>query len=111
MNPPFRYAGKFAHKLIAEFEAGRVSEAIVLTPNRAGAHWFEETLALHPRCVPKGRIGYWQPGTVKAAPTFASVFTYIGPNVARFAEVFGKFGRIECGSAAEASPPSSSPPM
>jgi hypothetical protein len=98
MNPPYSrdLIGKFAEKLVAEIAAGRVTEAVALTHNYTDTTWFhmlaERAAAI---CFTRGRISFLRPdGTPAATPTQGQTFFYFGPNVARFAEIFGEHGLV-----------------
>ena len=48
------------------------------------------------QCFPRGRIQYRKPdGTIDNQITKGSMFTYMGPNEDKFAEVFGTIGTIK----------------
>jgi len=81
--------------LVGEHEAGRYKEAITITFASLSEGWFQP-LAAYPVCQPHKRINYLLPdGTVYRGVTKGSVLTYVGPNVARFAEVFNRLGTVK----------------
>lgn len=97
MNPPYSRAliGRFISKLVAEFSAGRVTEAIVLTNNSTDTSWAaalaREGAAV---CFPKGRIRFLTPeGKLGKAPQ-GQMFNYLGPHQDRFSAVFGTLGFV-----------------
>lgn len=97
LNPPYTQPDiqRFMQKLIDEFSAGRVGEAIALTHNYTDTAWFHLTSsAANGICFTRGRIAFEAPDGRKAAPTQGQAFFYFGPNFAKFAEVFGRFGSI-----------------
>jgi phage N-6-adenine-methyltransferase len=96
MNPPYgRLAGKFVAKLIEEYQAGNVTEAIILLNARSNdAKWFQP-LWDHALCFVKGRIDFDSNGREKkASSTHGSVFVYLGPNLKKFRECFTEFGAV-----------------
>jgi phage N-6-adenine-methyltransferase len=81
MNPPYA-AGlidKFAAKLRAEVEAGRVKQAIVLVNNATETAWFSDLVEVcRAWCVPRGRIRFIGPNGEKGAPLQGQAILYMG---------------------------------
>jgi DNA N-6-adenine-methyltransferase (Dam) len=95
-NPPYGgQAPKFMDKLRAEYEAGNVPAAIAfLNAYSTDAKWFQP-LFDYAVCFVAGRIPRIEPGgKVGNHPTFGSAFVYLGPDCARFARIFGRFGAV-----------------
>ena len=91
MNPPYgRVLSDWIGHCCTEYEAGRVSEALVLVPSRTDTEWFRRMKA-HPRCFLWGRLKF--SGHENSAP-FPSMVAYLGPDTARFIEAFGDKGDI-----------------
>jgi hypothetical protein len=91
MNPPYgRGIGAWVEKLVAEYEAGEVSEAIALVPARTDAAWFRR-FDPFPRCFVWGRLSF---SGVQDSAAFPSAVIYLGRNVRYFAKVFGAIGGI-----------------
>lgn len=91
LNPPFSdqedLMYRFAHKLLAEIEVGRVTEALLLTDSRTTEDWFQALLPVAASiCFVRGD---WV-----AAPFPARIFFYFGPNGAQFEDVFQAFALI-----------------
>lgn len=98
-NPPYSgEAGKFAAKLIAEHQAGRVSAGILLVNAQATPNQWFTPLWDWPICFTDHRIAF-EPGGGQPTshPTFGACFVYVGPEPARFAEVFSRFGVVVWG--------------
>lgn len=95
MNPPYgRSIGQWIGKLVSEYEAGRVTEAIALVPARTDTAWFA-ALRDFPRCFVQGRITFLKPDGSKADPApFPSALVYLGPDIDQFAKVFADLGDI-----------------
>lgn len=91
MNPPYgRVIGAWVQKLVDEYEAGNVTEAITLVPARTDTEWFE-LLVTCPFCLVKGRLKF---GDADNSAPFPSAIAYFGPRPERFAHVFRHLGHI-----------------
>lgn len=97
LNPPYN-AGlidEFLDKLLAEYEAGRVSQAIVLTNNNTDTGWFHKTAkSAAAICLTRGRINFYKPDRSKVAPTNGQAFFYLGSDVKAFHSVFSDIGLV-----------------
>ncbi len=95
LNPPWGdLCRKFVRKAVAEFEAGNVTEAILLlNSNSNETEWFAP-LWNHTLCFTKGRINFYAPTGEASGSTHGSCFIYMGENVEKFAEVFKQFGPV-----------------
>lgn len=110
LNPPYGYChadgrpkpngglsaqAHWSAKLIDQYRAGTVSEAILLVNANTGELWFRPLWGF-PICFAYRRIKFI-PGKnadPKDQPTKSNCFVYFGQNVERFAEVFQQFGRV-----------------
>jgi phage N-6-adenine-methyltransferase len=98
MNPPYgrKLIGRFIDKLMEEYQAGRTTEAIVLTNNSTDTKWatalFENAASL---CFTRGRVKFISP-TKKGAATLpmGQLFTYVGNRPHDFAALFGEVGHV-----------------
>lgn len=96
LNPPYRAgaAGEFCAKLLAEYGAGRVTEAVVLlNAHITETKWFAP-LWDHLLCFTNHRINFISPAGSGNGSTHGSVFVYLGLQEKRFAELFSEFGYI-----------------
>ena len=95
LNPPYGDVGpKFAAKLIHEFEAKRVTEAILLVNSHVtDSKWFKP-LFNYLLCFTDHRSKFWNQDGVGGAPTHGSVFVYFGGSPKKFADEFRHFGSI-----------------
>lgn len=97
LNPPYAQPAieQFATKLVAEVEAGRVTEAVMLTHNYTDTRWFHiaESVA-SAICFTRGRIKFVSPDGELAAPTQGQAFFYYGHRQEAFREAFGHRGFI-----------------
>lgn len=92
MNPPFSRSAAFVDRLLREYDAGNVSQAIILCAARAETRWFHP-LFDHTICFPDHRVKFWAPGRVPAPP-FTPAFAYLGSDVQKFAGEFSRFGSV-----------------
>lgn len=96
LNPPFTadLVRKFAEKLVAEYDAGRVKAAVMIVNNATDTLWFQPLLERFPVCFTRGRVRFWTPGRKDLQARQGQAIFSLGSSVARFAEVFGGFGAI-----------------
>lgn len=106
LNPPFSKIenrsgiGAFTRKLVREYQAGNVRQAVLLVTIRTEAEWYQP-LFDYPICFSNHIVHFYKPGN-KPLPEkdsrhghfFGTSFVYLGPNEGRFTEVFSRFGRI-----------------
>ncbi|MFH2034718.1 MAG: DNA N-6-adenine-methyltransferase [Candidatus Margulisiibacteriota bacterium] len=97
LNPPYSQPliFQFIEKLVSEWTAGNLEQAILLTHNFTDTAWFhlaESEAAL--LCFTKGRVKFEKEDRVRAAPTQGSAFFYFGERTKEFTEIFGQFGFI-----------------
>ena len=97
LNPPYSQPAihQFCEKTVAEWDTGRIDQAIVLTHNYTDTRWFHIlTKSCAAICFTRGRIGFVSTSGEKAAPTQGQAFFYFGSNADRFIEQFQEFGFI-----------------
>lgn len=95
LNPPYcRLQGKWVSRLIYEYEAGNVQEAILLVPAASDTAWCQELLERFPVCMVKGRINFISPDGKNSGSTFGSLIAYMGPNIDTFVSVFARYGVV-----------------
>jgi hypothetical protein len=91
MNPPYGDdIGNWTSKLMMEYEAGRVDEAIALVPSRTDTMWFR-VLKNYPRCFLYGRLKF--SGHENSAP-FPSMLVYFGKDLPKFIRAFKHIGDV-----------------
>jgi ParB family chromosome partitioning protein len=96
INPPFSrdLIALFTNKLIAEFSAGRVSQAILLTHNNTDTEWFHTLAYISAAiCFTRGRVPFFR-GDWVAAPPNGQAFFYLGDNREEFIGVFSALGLV-----------------
>jgi len=96
LNPP--YGGtcpNFIEKLIEQYEAGVIQEAItLLNAHSTDTNWFKP-LWEYTLCFTDHRIKFVHPDEMeKTSSTHGSVFVYLGPNAGKFDDVFSQFGPV-----------------
>lgn len=97
LNPPYAQPAiaQFAQKMVEEWQAGRVTAAIVLTHNYTDTAWFQSLArAATAICFTRGRVRFVSPTGELAAPTQGQAFFYFGHDVDIFADVFGSVGFV-----------------
>lgn len=107
LNPPFSKNARFIPRVVGEFNAGRISQACVLTFASLDTEW-ARLLAQFPRWYAPGRVAYvpgWETPAARQfalpgldapdadlpgedSPPKASMVTYLGPEVPRFVSEF-----------------------
>jgi phage N-6-adenine-methyltransferase len=68
LNPPYSRVADFAAKLETEFDAGRVTQAIMLCNARPDPEWFRRLAVRFPLLCTKGRVRFWRPASAGAGP-------------------------------------------
>ncbi len=97
MNPPYSQPeiADFVNKLCEEHEAGRVTEAIMLTNNFSDTQWFHQAVKIAPVfCLTEGRISFIDTKGNRSSPTQGQVFFYFGNRPQVFTARFSEFGFI-----------------
>ena len=95
LHPPaYGKTAKWTNKLLAEYESGRVTEAILLVRPSAGSKWFQK-LTRFPVCFPDERIAFLDhQGKPQSRPKHGHAVFYLGQNIKQFQQVFGAIGSV-----------------
>lgn len=90
-NPPYgKDMRAWAQKFMAEYRANRMPSVILLAHARTDTVWYSYLCGV-PVCFIKGRLKF---SDSKNSAPFPSALFYVGPNVARFAQVFADVGAV-----------------
>lgn len=95
LNPPYSYPAveQFCQRLVEEYNAGKVKQAIVLVNNSTDSAWFHDLArACGAFCLTRGRVRYWGPNSAQARQ--GQAFFYLGPARAAFMREFSAFGIV-----------------
>jgi ParB family chromosome partitioning protein len=96
-NPPHNRrttTGPWVQKLLSEYRAGNISEAIMLVDAATETRWFS-VLYNFPMCFVEGRISFLNgEGKPAGSPIGGSVFVYLGKQQDKFSTVFQRFGKV-----------------
>lgn len=81
--------------LVGNYQRGHTTEALTICYAATSEDWFKP-LKQFPMCLIDGRTNYIDPVTQeeRGGVTKGSVVVYLGKNVQKFADEFGKFGSI-----------------
>lgn len=97
LNPPYNQPTimQFIEKLVEEYAAGQVQQAVLLTHNYTDTAWFHlAESAAELICFTKGRISFVNADGDSSQPTSGQAFCYFGPAGAAFREAFAAVGFI-----------------
>ncbi len=97
LNPPYAQPliGQFVEKLVSDFTARDVSEAILLTHNYTDTAWFHRAASMASEiCFTKGRIRFVDSDGDECSPTQGQAFFYYGSNAEAFRATFAAFGFV-----------------
>lgn len=100
LNPPYGLSDDhrsnqavWSEALLTRFEAGSVSQAVMLVNSATDAGWFQPLWA-HPLCFVNHRIQFERPNGPGPQPTHGNVLVYLGRRVRRFARASSELGHI-----------------
>lgn len=86
----------FTGKLVDEFTAGRVTEAVALVPNNTDTAWYHRMAAVPGMraCWKTGRIRFETKDRKPGTPAQGQTFFYFGTNHDRFRDTFKPIGTV-----------------
>lgn len=95
LNPPFDNSAAWARTLIAEYQAGNVTAALLLLNSNLGYKWFEEIWTTWPCCCLQKRLRFVrEDGTVGGESKRGQTIIYMGEATSLFTRTFEQHGRI-----------------
>lgn len=95
LNPPFSATPLWVSRLEVAYNAGNVTEAILLVNSAVGYIWWEGLWRRRPVCMLRERLCFYQEdGTVGGQAKKGTTIAYYGQNTQRFIEHFCDLGRI-----------------
>ncbi|MEM7132084.1 MAG: DNA N-6-adenine-methyltransferase [Chloroflexota bacterium] len=97
LNPPFGagLAAAFTGKAIQEYEAGNITQAVILVRPAVAATWYMKLASTYISCTTHHRIRFIDKnGQQQRSPTHGNVFFYLGTESERFREVFSTIGVV-----------------
>lgn len=93
--PAHAKSPKWINKLLAEYESGRVTEAVLLVKPLAGSKWFQKLTRLFPVCFPDERIKFLDHQAIpEPQPKHGNAIFYFGQNKQQFQQVFSTIGSV-----------------
>ena len=101
LNPPYCRTGHVSNqeiwtcRLIAQYEAGITTQAILLVNASTDTGWFQR-LWDYPICFTNHRVNFWSMNSQQSSPTHGSVFVYFGARSDCFISIFQRFGVVAC---------------
>ena len=96
LNPPYSDTETWIYTLLDAYEAGSVTEAIVLVNAKVESAWFDAMWSASPViCLVRGRISFVAgDGGKSQTGYYGQAIAYVGPNGAKFCDVFQHLGRL-----------------
>jgi hypothetical protein len=96
MNPPYTRTliQQFCEKLVEQYLAGHVTQAVVLVNSATETRWFQALLSVASAvCFPVGRVQFWHPDK-PTTPMQGQAVLYLGDNTAGFTTAFNDLGNV-----------------
>ena len=98
LNPPYSHPliEQFADKLLAQIDAGYVSEAMVLVNNNTETAWWHNLADRADLLFAfRSRVFFHRPGQAEStSPRQGQTLFYFGPNTAAFHDIFAAKGIV-----------------
>lgn len=96
LNPPYsaKLIIQFIEKLIAEYDNGNITQAVVITNNSSETDWFQNLLERFPTCFKRRRAKFWRPNADDFGARQGQAIFYLGDNVDGFCDEFSKMGVV-----------------
>lgn len=95
LNPPYSQTKRWTDNAISSYDAGAVTEAILLVRPAVGASWYSTLAARFCRAEPLGRIKFvGKDGLQQPKPVHGNTFFYFGGKPDRFSDLFKAAGCV-----------------
>jgi phage N-6-adenine-methyltransferase len=95
LNPPYtaNLIGRFASKAAAEYQSGRVNEAVILVNNATETSWFAALAEVSAAvCFLRSRVKFWRPDGETNSPLQGQAILYMGDRPTVFEREFSRLG-------------------
>lgn len=99
LNPPYGFENgasnqeTWSRELIERYQAGLVTEAVLLVNAVPGNKWFQPLWDFM-ICFPDHRIRFYNAEVEQSQPTHSNALVYLGHQRVRFIELFNRFGVV-----------------
>jgi ParB family chromosome partitioning protein len=96
LNPPYTRAliQPFCEKLVEQYRAGHVTQAVVLVNSATETRWFQALMSVASAvCFPAGRVHFWHPDK-STTPMQGQAVLYLGDNINDFTSAFKDLGNV-----------------
>ena len=90
MNHPYSDSKTWIHYDASQYRSGNVEEMILLIKLDVSTKWWQ-SISEYPWIAVNTRLRF---GSAKSAAPFQSAIIYLGNNLSKFSEVFGKYGTL-----------------
>jgi phage N-6-adenine-methyltransferase len=97
LNPPYTalVINRFIDKIINGYQAGDISQAVILTNNNTDTSWWHNAAKCASAvCFTSGRINFIKLDGRKSSPTNGQCFFYFGMNTGKFIAEFSRHGFV-----------------
>jgi 16S rRNA G966 N2-methylase RsmD len=96
LNPPYTRAliQPFCEKLVEQYRAGHVTQAVVLVNSATETRWFQALMSVASAvCFPARRVHFWHPDK-STTPMQGQAVLYLGDNTDGFTTAFKDMGNV-----------------
>lgn len=94
INPPYSAPTPWVRRAIAEYQAGMIDAALILTNSYTETGWWQDVAVAGTILFFRGRLNFWHPSKTATQNRTGQTLAYLGPDRARFVGVFGSHGVI-----------------